>query len=247
MPALLYDGRQLVKPKQFKHPSYIGDPINAIKIYNDKEVDELILLDIKASQEKRPIYFQHLKNFASECFMPFAYGGGVKSIEDFQRLYREVGAEKVIINSLIFESPEIVKEAVGIFGSQAVVASIDYKTNFLGKRVVYSHTGHKTKKNLLEYCLYVQNELGVGELFVTSASREGTWSGFDKSLYSELQETLDIPIIAHGGAGSISDVKEVLYGCNANGAALGSMAIYQKKDMGVLIGFPKRSEVIQDE
>ena len=245
MPCLLYDGKGLVKTVKFKNPNYIGDPINAIKIFNEKEVDELILIDINASKEKRKIDIAKIADFAGECFMPFAYGGGVKSIDDFYQLYK-TGVEKVVVNSLIFENPEVIKEAVVKYGSQAVVACMDYKKSLLGKKTLYSYSGKSIKLSPKEYIKYVEQDLGVGELFLYNVDLEGTWEGFDYDFIKELVNSTTLPVIASGGAGTVGHIKKVLYESNANAAAIGSMSVYSKKGMGVLINFPPRSEVIKE-
>jgi imidazole glycerol-phosphate synthase subunit HisF len=243
MPCLLYDGKGLVKTVRFKNPSYVGDPINAIKIFNEKEVDELILIDINASREKRKIDIARIADFAGECFMPFAYGGGVKTVSEFYELYKN-GVEKVIVNSLIFESPAVIKEAVAKYGTQAVVACVDFKKNMFGKKNVYSFTGHSVKYAPADFIKYLEQELGVGELFLQNVDAEGTWEGFDYDFVKQLTEQTTLPVIACGGAGTIDHLKEILYTSGANAAAIGSMAVYSKKGMGVLINFPKRSDVI---
>jgi cyclase len=245
IPCLLYDGNGLVKTVKFKHPSYIGDPINAIKIFNEKEVDELILIDIMASRQKRKPNFDKIADMAGEAFMPFAYGGGVKTYEDFERLYT-LGVEKVVVNSLIQENPSVIKKVVENYGAQAVVACIDFKKSLFGPKSPYSYLGHKIKYSLLEYANYLCSELGVGELMLYSVDKDGTWEGYDTEIISELLNTVDIPVIACGGCGSIEDLKTVLYKTNANAAAIGSMAVYSKKGMGVLINFPNRGDVIRE-
>ena len=243
IPCLLYDGSGLVKTIKFKKPSYIGDPINAIKIFNEKEVDELILIDIFASKQKRKPNFDKIVNMASEAFMPFAYGGGVKTFEDFETLYK-LGVEKVIVNSLIQEDPNIIKKVIDSYGAQAVVACIDFKKPMFGSTAPYSYIGHKIKYNLNEYASYLSKDLGVGELMLNSIDKEGTWEGFDDEIISSILNSVEIPVIACGGCGSIEDLKTVLYKTNANAAAIGSMAVYSKKGMGVLINFPNREKVI---
>jgi cyclase len=243
IPCLLYDGVGLVKTIKFKNPTYIGDPINAIKIFNDKEVDELILIDIYASKQKRKPNFDKIANMASEAFMPFAYGGGVKTFDDFANLYK-LGIEKVIVNSLIQENPEVIKKVVKQYGAQAVIASIDFKKSFFGVKQPYSYIGHNIKFSLTDYANYLANEIGVGELMICSVDNEGTWQGFDNEILAEVLNSVDVPIIASGGCGSLTDLKDVLYTTNANAAAIGSMAVYSKKGMGVLINFPDREKII---
>jgi cyclase len=243
IPCLLYDGSGLVKTVKFKNPSYIGDPINAIKIYNDKEVDELILIDINASKQKRKPNFDKIADMASEAFMPFAYGGGVKTFEDFANLYK-IGVEKVIINSLIQEHPEVIKKVIEHYGAQAVVACIDFKKTLFGAKVPYFYIGHKIKFSLMDYAKYLANDLGVGELMLYSVDKDGTWEGYDAEVIEQLLNAVEIPVIACGGCGSEEDLKQILYKTNANAAAIGSMAVYSKKGMGVLINFPKRESII---
>ena len=244
MPCLLLQDKRLVKTINFKNASYIGDPINAVKIYNDKEVDELVVLDILATK-KGEIDFELLKDFTSECFMPLAYGGGVSTVEDFQKLYA-IGIEKVVVNTLLVDKPEIVKEATDKFGNQSVVASIDVKRNATNEFVVFSHSNRDINMNLEEYLKYVLN-LNIGEIFITSVDQEGTWEGYDNELISYVNDFVDVPIIANGGCGTKDDLKKLLYDEDVQAAAVGSMAVYQKKGMGVLIRFPKRNDIIRDD
>jgi cyclase len=240
---LLYDGTGLVKTVKFKNPSYIGDPINAIKIYNEKEVDELILIDINASKQKRKPNFNKLADMAGEAFMPFAYGGGVKRYEDFETLYK-IGVEKVIVNSLVQENPDVIKKVVANYGAQAVVACLDFKKPVFGRKSPSSYIGNKIKYSLLDYAKHVEKEIGVGELMVQSMDNDGTWEGYDYDITGQIVSSVDIPVIACGGCGSIEDLKKVLYTTHANAAAIGSMTVYSKKGMGVLINFPNRNQVI---
>ncbi len=245
IPCLLYDGSGLVKTVKFKNPSYVGDPINAIKIYNDKEVDELILIDINASRQKRKPNFDKIADMAGEAFMPFAYGGGVKTYDDFAKLYK-LGIEKVVVNSLVQENPDVIKRVVADYGAQAVVACIDFKKPMIGAKAPFSHLGHKIKQDLLSYAHYLVSDLGVGELMLYSVDRDGTWEGFDYETTATVVNGVDVPVIACGGCGSVDDLKKVLYETHANAAAIGSMAVYSKKGMGVLINFPTREKVINE-
>jgi cyclase len=245
MPCLLYDGKGLVKTVKFRHPSYVGDPINAIKIFNEKEVDELILIDINATKQKRKIDISKIADLAGECFMPFAYGGGVKTINEFYELYKN-GVEKVIVNSLISENPAVVKEAVLKYGSQAVVGCIDFKDSLFGKKNIYSYTGKSIKSNFSDYIKYLEEEIGIGEIFLQDVDAEGTWEGFNYSFIKQVVSITHVPVIASGGAGSEKDLKKVLYESGAQAAAIGSMSVYSKKGMGVLINFPHREDIIQE-
>lgn len=245
IPCLLFNGSGLVKTIRFKNPSYIGDPLNAIKIFNEKEVDELILIDINASKEKRKPHFQKIAQMASEAFMPFAYGGGVKTFEDFTALYKS-GIEKIIVNSLIQENPEVIKKIVDHYGSQAVVACVDVKKNFFGSKKVFSHIGHHISQDIQSYVNYLTLQLGVGEIMIQSVDQEGTWEGFDIELTESVIHSVEVPVIASGGCGSIENLKNILYQSNASAAAIGSMAVYSKKGMGVLINFPERDIIIKE-
>ncbi len=245
MPCLLYNGKNLVKTVNFKRTNYIGDPINAVKIYNDKQVDELVLLDITATKENRKPNFQKIEKIASECFMPFAYGGGVSTLEDFRTLYN-LGVEKVIVNNLLRSDPSIVRKASERFGAQSIVASVDVKSNLFGKLRPFAYAGKKIKQSLEAYIEAIER-LNIGEILLYSVDRDGTYQGFDTKLVRSVASITNLPLVVTGGAGSIEDIKEVLYKLDVNAAALGSMAVYQKKGMGVLIGFPDRRKVIQDE
>jgi cyclase len=243
IPCLLYDGSGLVKTIKFKNPNYIGDPINAIKIFNDKEVDELILLDINASKQKRKPNFEQIANMASEAFMPFAYGGGVKTFDDFTHLYK-LGIEKIVVNSLIQENPELIKKVIEQYGSQAVIASVDFKKSIFNGMLPYSYLGKKINHSILQYVHYLTKTIGVGELMVNSVDKDGTWEGYDNEIIYQILNHVDVPIIACGGCGSVNDLKKVLYETDVNAAAIGSMSVYSKKGMGVLINFPNREDVI---
>mgnify|MGYP003966835549 FL=1 len=245
MPCLLLQDKRLVKTVQFKNPAYIGDPINAVKIYNDKEVDELVILDISATKLNKSIDFDLLKDFAAECFMPLAYGGGVRSVDDFQKLFT-LGIEKVVVNSLLIDKPDIVKEAAEKYGNQSVLASIDIKKSISGEYEVFSHSKREIQFSFRGYIDYVIS-LNVGEIMITSVDQEGTWNGYDTELIKIVNDLVDVPIIANGGCGTQQDIRDILYKTDIQAAAIGSMAVYQKKDMGVLIRFPKRNQIIKDE
>ncbi|MBA3405545.1 MAG: imidazole glycerol phosphate synthase subunit HisF [Gemmatimonadaceae bacterium] len=246
MPCLLFDGRALVKTVRFRNPQYIGDPINAIKIYNEKEVDELVLLDITASREKRPPHFDRIRDCASECFMPFTYGGGVQSIDQFARLYK-LGVEKVVVNTLCLTSPGTVREATHHYGASSVVGAVDYRKTFLSGQQVYSASGGRTRRGLVEHCRYLADDLGVGEILLYSVDRDGTWTGYDLETIRTVGEAIAVPLIACGGAGNVKHLRQVLEETPANAAALGSMAVYQKQGMGVLINFPQRRLILDED
>jgi imidazole glycerol-phosphate synthase subunit HisF len=239
IPCLLLEDNSLVKTVKFKNPAYIGDPVNAIKIYNEKEVDELIFLDITASKEKHAPPFQIIAEIADECFMPLAYGGGITSIDDIRKIFN-IGVEKVCLNTVVLENPELIREASQIFGSQSVVVSIDAKKSLLGKHSVFCHTqGRVLKIDVVEFAIRME-KMGAGELLVTSVDKEGTWEGYDIDLIKKVTSAVNIPVIANGGAGSVDDFAKAVHEGGASAVAAGSMVVYQKKDLGVLINFPKR-------
>lgn len=242
MPCLLVENDRLVKTVKFKIPSYVGDPVNAIKIYNDKEVDELVIVDITATVEKRTPNFNLIKEIADECFMPVCYGGGISSIDQMKTLYG-IGIEKVALNSHAINNPKLITDAANKFGSQSIVLSIDVKKNIFGKQTVYTHGGtKKSKYGPIEYAKIVE-EAGAGEILLNSIDRDGTWDGFDIDLIRSVTEIVNIPVIAIGGAGNLEHISAAIHSGGASAIALGSMAVYQGKDLGVLINFPTREKL----
>ena len=233
IPCLLLKDESLVKTKQFKNPSYIGDAINTVRIFNELEVDELILLDITSTKNTTEPRYKYLEEIASECFMPLAYGGGIKTLDQAKKII-SIGYEKIIINSALYHDISIIGEIATELGSQAIIGSIDVKKDFFGRYFCYSHSGKiKHKKNPIEWIKMLENE-GVGELMITSVDNEGTWNGFDLGLMAKIVETTSIPIIAHGGAGCYQDIED-LFLSDISAAAVGNLVVYQKKGMGVLI------------
>lgn len=242
MPYLLIDDGRLVKTVKFKNPAYIGDPINAIKIYNGKEVDELIVTDITATIENRPPNFRLVSEIVDECFMPLCYGGGIRKLEDIKRLY-SLGIEKVAINSYAFEKPEFITQASELFGSQSVMVSIDIKKTLFSKYIVYTHGGRKsTKMNVIDYAVKMEL-MGAGEILLNSIDRDGTWDGYDIDLIKSVSRSVSIPVIACGGAGKVEHFRAAVKEGGASAVAAGSMVVYQGKGLGVLINFPRLREL----
>lgn len=236
IPCLLLRDGGLVKTEKFKKHKYVGDPINAVKIFNDKEVDELIFLDIDASKEKRGPNFEVLKDLASECFMPFGYGGGIKDLFQIEKLLK-IGIEKIIINKSALDSDILLKESVAHFGSSTIVAAIDVKKNIWGKKMIYDHTSNKSLDinpiQLAEkYC-----DLGVGEIFLNSVDLDGTFSGYDLELISSVSKQISVPLIASGGASSITNLQDAILS-GASAAAAGSLFVFQGPHKAVLISYP---------
>lgn len=238
IPVLLLRNKGLVKSVQFENHRYVGDPMNAVKVFNEKEVDELIFLDIDASKENREPPYQYLSEIASECFMPLAYGGGVKSIEQIKRLIKS-GIEKIIINTSALHDPIFLKKACDTFGSSTIVAAIDIKKSFFGTYQVFSHTGLKIKESdPIKYALSLQ-ESGVGEIFLNNVDLDGTMKGYDITLIKKITDAIDIPIIACGGAGDLEDIFKVIREGNVSAAAAGSLFVFYGKHKAVLITYPE--------
>ncbi|KAB5488842.1 MULTISPECIES: AglZ/HisF2 family acetamidino modification protein [Flagellimonas] len=241
IPCLLLRNNGLVKTIKFKKSTYIGDPINAVKIFNEKEVDELVFLDIDATRNKQEPSYQLIQDIASECFMPFCYGGGVKNVEQIRRLIAS-GAEKVAINSAAFHNPKLISDAANLFGSSTIVVSVDYKKNLFGKQMVFVEGGRKsTKIDPVSYAIQME-ELGAGELFLNCIERDGTMEGYDVEMVQRIADAVTIPVIACGGANDLQDFKKVLQ-IEGVSAAAGSKFVFQGKKRGVLISYLDPSEI----
>ncbi len=237
IPTLLLIGEGLYKTIRFKNPTYIGDPINAVKIFNEKEADEIVLLDITASKENKGPDYKKIAEIAGEAFMPMAYGGGIKTFSEAKKVF-DAGFEKVVINSAANSNPELITEIASVYGSQSVVVSIDVDINWLGKYQVYSNDGSKKVKKSAAQCALDAQSSGAGEIFLTSIHRDGTWDGYDIDLIKSVSEVVNIPVIACGGAGCEQDFTHAVLDGGASAVAAGSMFVFQKKGMGVLISFP---------
>jgi len=243
IPCLLLKGNGLVKTIKFKNPRYVGDPINTIKIFNEKEVDELVILDIEATPNGLEPNYNLLSEIANECFMPLAYGGGIKQLNQAKRIF-DIGIEKVIINSAAHKDLSLITRIANEYGSQAVVGSIDVKKNIFGKYFVVSNSaGTKHKITPINWLKSLE-QAGVGEIIITSVDNEGTWNGLDMELILQITSSSHVPVIAHGGAGNINHLLEAVNTGKANAVAMGSMVVYQKQNMGVLINFPDKKDLI---
>lgn len=242
IPCLLLLNDGLVKTIKFKNPKYVGDPINAIKIFNEKEVDELVFLDISATNENRIPRYDFITKIASECFMPLSYGGGIKSIDQIKTILN-LGVEKVIINSQAILNPNFIRQAAENFGSSTIVVSIDYKTNLLGKNYVYICSGKKaTNIEPLKHALQMQ-EMGAGEVILNSIDRDGTMKGYDLNIMKTITEKLDIPLVALGGAGSVNHFSEAIQQAGASAVAAGSFFVFHGPHRAVLITYPQVNEL----
>ncbi len=244
IPCLLYKGAGLYKTVKFKDPKYVGCAINAIRIFNEKEVDELIFLDINASKEGRGPDFEVVKDIASECFMPLCYGGGVKTLEDMKRLFF-LGVEKVAINNYALKDPGLIKRAAEIFGSQSVIAAMDVKKNLFGKYRIYDHVkGQNTDLDPLQHALSMQDQ-GAGEVFINSVDRDGMLTGYDIDLLKKITGRLKVPIICSGGAAKVEHFIEAVRDGGASAVAAGSMFVFHGKHKAVLITYPEYQELEQ--
>jgi len=242
IPCLLLHKGGLYKTQKFKKPIYIGDPINAIKIFNEKEVDELIFLDIDASVQNKEPNYKIIEDIASECFMPLCYGGGIKTVDQMKKIYA-LGVEKVSLSSQAVINPTLVSEASKLFGSQSVIVTVDIKKDFWGKKKVFINNGKtNTKLNPLEFIKSAE-ELGAGEIVINSIDNDGVMQGYDCEFLKEVKLNIKVPIIALGGAGNLNHIKEVFEKANIDAVACGSMFVYQGPLRGVLINYPSYQKI----
>jgi imidazole glycerol-phosphate synthase subunit HisF len=242
IPVLLLKEGGLVKGKQFKNHKYVGDPINAVKIFNEKEVDELFFLDISITQENRKLDYNLIADIASEAFMPFGYGGGIQTVSQVEQLF-SIGVEKVIINTEAFLNSKLIKEAVKIAGSQSIVVSIDVKKSLFSNYEVYVQNGKvNTKLDPVSYAKKME-DCGVGELVVNSIDREGMGKGYDLELLKMVTKAVDIPVVGLGGAGCLQDLADAKNQTKVSGLAAGDLFIFHGKHKAVLITYPKYSEL----
>jgi cyclase len=242
IPSLLLSNGGLVKTTKFSKPAYVGDPINAVKIFNEKEVDELVVLDISAARLHSPPNFDAIAKLATECFMPLAYGGGISSISHIRTLFKG-GVEKVILNSCIHKQPGMLKQAVGEFGSQSIVASIDAKKDLFGRYRVKINGGTKWTKHTPHYLAQYAVSLGAGEIFLNSIDRDGTMSGYDLNLIELVTKSVPVPVIACGGASSIKDFALAVAVGGAAAVSAGSMFVFHGPHKAVLINYPDEAKL----
>lgn len=244
IPLLMIDNGKAVVTRKFKNPVYVGDPINAIKIFNDKEVDELIILDISKSKKNKTPDFNLIRDMASESFMPIAYGGHVRTVEDAERVIN-LGVEKISFNTALFYNPEVVQTMAYRFGSQSVVASIDVEKNFFGKYVVKTMGGKEYVKGTLEDILKRVVDLGVGEIVLNFINNDGALSGYDVNLLRQCTKSVKVPLVACGGASAIADFVEAIKNGGASAVAAGAMFCFKGSFNSVLINYPDQQELVQ--
>jgi cyclase len=239
VPCLLVKDRGLYKTVRFRDPRYVGDPINALRVFNEKEVDEIVVLDIGASHAGR-IDFELIEDFASECFMPLCYGGGIRTIEHARRLFA-LGLEKVSINTAAVENPALVSQVAEEFGTQSTVVSIDVKTLRLrGPSVVVRGGTRRAAGSPVDHARRAA-AAGAGEILLTSVDKEGTGTGYDLRLLDEIASAVDIPVIVNGGAGNLQDLKAG-FDAGASAVAAGSLFVFEGPHRAVLISYPSREQ-----
>ena len=247
IPTLLLHDKGLYKTVKYsiKKGKYVGDPINAIKIFNDKGVDELIFLDIDASKEKRGPDFNMLKNIATECFMPVGYGGGITTMEQIKQIF-QIGIEKVILNSVLLEDLSLLKSASKDFGAQSVVAAVDIKKNLFGKYKVYNSA--KQKNSDLDIKKYLQSleENGAGEIYISSVDKDGTFEGYDIELMKDISKDIKVPVIINGGANGISDFSRAIKECGVSAVSAGSIFVFNGPHKAVLITYPEYEKLEEE-
>lgn len=236
IPCLLISRGRLVKTIRFQKPRYVGDPINAVRIFNDLEVDEIIVLDIGATPDGTGIPFDLIGEMASECFMPMVYGGGVQTVEDARRVL-ELGVEKLAVNTAATANLDLVSDLAEAFGVQSVVASVDVRRRLFGGYRVYTHGGRRAAALDVREWVGRLEQGGAGEILITSVDRDGMMAGYDFDLIRLVASSVGVPIIAAGGAGSVGDIAEAI-SIGASAAAVGSLVVYQGKNRAVLINFP---------
>jgi cyclase len=242
IPCLLLKGQGLVKSIKFKDHRYIGDPINAVKIFNDKQADELIFLDVFASKENRCVSIDLVKKLGDECNMPFTVGGGVQTISQIKDLIQS-GAEKVSINSAAVSRPHFIKEASSEFGSSTIVVSIDVKKKFMGGERVFVKNGSSASQYRPEEFARIMQDNGAGELLINSIEDDGMMSGYNTDLIKRISDVVDIPVIACGGAGSVSDLVSAVTNGGASASAAGSLFVFHGPRRAVLINLPAKEEM----
>lgn len=241
IPCLLVHDKGLVKTVQFKDPKYVGDPINAVRIFNEKESDELMVIDIDATRDNREPDYKMIEHLAAECRMPLCYGGGVKTAEQAQRIF-SLGVEKIAISSAAIHTPELISEMADRVGSQSVVVVVDVKKKLFGGYEMYTHNGKKsTGKNPFEFVAKME-ALGAGEIVVNSIDQDGLMKGYDLALIEKIRQSISLPLTVLGGAGSLQDIGNLINKYGIIGAAAGSLFVFKGVYKAVLINYPNWNE-----
>ncbi len=242
MPCLLLDGEGLYKTVRFKDPKYVGDPINAVRIFNERFVDEIVFLDISASRTHRGPNYEAVAAIAEECFIPLCYGGGVSSVDQARRLFG-LGVEKISLNTAAVQRPELIGEMASTFGSQSVIVAMDVGRNWTGRSQVRLQNGRRNTG--LEPVSWARRavDLGAGELLVNSVDRDGTGKGFDLKVLAAVTSAVDVPVIACGGAGTLEHLSDAVLEAGVAAVAAGSLFVFKGKHRAVLINYPSQAEL----
>ncbi|MDN5054582.1 AglZ/HisF2 family acetamidino modification protein [Aliarcobacter butzleri] len=241
IPCLLVHNKGLVKTVKFKEDKYVGDPINAVKIFNEKESDELIVLDIDATVEGREPDYKMIENLAVECRMPLCYGGGIKTVEQATRIFN-LGVEKIALSSAVIENIKLVADISKEVGSQSVVVVIDVKKKMFGGYDIYTHNGTRKTKIYLEKFILDLQSLGVGEIVLNSIDNDGVMSGYDLNLIEKIKPLVNVPMTVLGGAGTLEDIKKLIEKFGIIGCSAGSLFVFKGKYKAVLINYPNKTE-----
>lgn len=241
IPCLLLHNNGLVKTKKFSNPKYVGDPINAIRIFNDKEVDELVVLDISASKENREPNYELIEQLAGECFMPLCYGGGIRTIEQARTLFG-LGLEKIALQSVLLDDLSLLRKIADQFGSQSVVVSVDVRSNWLGRHKLFRSSSGKTCSQSWQDFIRQAVSAGAGEIMLNAVDRDGMMQGMDIELIKEASSNVPVPLIAVGGVGCLADVKDGVE-AGASAVAAGAFFLYQGPHRAVLITYPNYKEL----
>lgn len=241
IPSLLIQDNGLVKTVNFKNPKYVGDPINAVKIFNEKAVDELAIFDIDATVLGKEPNYSLIERLASQSMMPLCYGGGVKTVEQAQRIF-SLGIEKIALSSSVLHNPQLITQIAERVGAQSVIVVLDVKKKLLGGYEVYTHNGKKaTGINPFKFVADAQ-ELGAGEIVINSIDRDGVMKGYDLDLIAKIREKISLPMTVLGGAGSLNDIEKVINAHGVIGVAVGSLFVFKGPYKAVLINYPTQIE-----
>lgn len=245
IPTLLLKNGGLVKTTRFCNPVYVGDPINAVKIFNEKEVDELILLDVDASRTQRGPDLKLVEEIAGECFMPMAYGGGVTQLDQIKALFA-AGVEKVVLNTAFMSSPELITKAANIFGCQSIVVSLDVRRSFMrGYRTYICAGSQRTRLGPVEAARKATAS-GAGEIYLNAIDRDGTQKGYDLPLIREVADAVTVPVIAAGGASNVDDFANAVLSGHASAVSAGSMFVFHGIHRAVLISYPQQNILVDN-
>jgi cyclase len=241
IPCLLVHNKGLVKTVKFKESKYVGDPINAVKIFNEKESDELIVLDIDATVEGREPDYKMIENLAAECRMPLCYGGGIKTVEQATRIFN-LGVEKIALSSAVIENLKLVSDISKEVGSQSVVVVIDVKKKMFGGYDIYTHNGIKKTNIDLEKFIIELQSLGIGEIVINSIDNDGVMKGYDLNLIEKIKPLINVPMTVLGGAGTLEDINKLIEKFGIIGCSAGSLFVFKGKYKAVLINYPNKTE-----